>query len=436
MVVIYTPNITPRIQYACKIIFHVVLRVSYRIIDDLSEFNQTKGLRIVYNGPKLKDVVWISAESLLLEEDIYDFRSSIRIGKWEDTPVIFKNDDGNIPFDIFSAVFYLLSRYEEYLPIKRDKYTRFKTSESILYKIKACDIPLVDLWCIKLAEQLNIESPLLKNTGKQSRFLLTIDIDHAWKYKNYAILPTLRKWLGYIVRLDFKSLKEVLSIQRGVKKDPADVYEYIASLTGSLKEKVLYFMLLGNGYGHDKSPSIKTKEYQDLIRMLENGKNIGIHPSYRSNGSMRILKKEYTKLCEVIGKKIEFSRQHYLKLDFPNTYDNLVSLGVRSDFSMGFSDTVGFRAGIARPFPFFNLVQNKAQSLIVVPFMVMDVTLQSYMELTPDKAIDKIKEIYTRTYQVGGRFVALWHNTSLTEQEVWNGWRKVFEELIKTPSHV
>ena len=436
MVVIYTPNITPRIQYACKIIFHVVLRVSYRIIDDLSEFNQTKGLRIVYNGPKLKDVVWISAESLLLEEDIYDFRSSIRIGKWEDTPVIFKNDDGNIPFDIFSAVFYLVSRYEEYLPIKRDKYNRFKTSESILYKIKACDIPLVDLWCIKLAEQLNIESPLLKNTGKQSRFLLTIDIDHAWKYKNYAILPTLRKWLGYIVRLDFKSLKEVLSIQRGVKKDPADVYEYIASLTGSLKEKVLYFMLLGNGYGHDKSPSIKTKEYQDLIRMLENGKNIGIHPSYRSNGSMRILKKEYTKLCEVIGKKIEFSRQHYLKLDFPNTYDNLVSLGVRSDFSMGFSDTVGFRAGIARPFPFFNLVQNKAQSLIVVPFMVMDVTLQSYMELTPDKAIDKIKEIYTRTYQVGGRFVALWHNTSLTEQEVWNGWRKVFEELIKTPSHV
>ncbi|MCG8702127.1 MAG: hypothetical protein MI922_29000, partial [Bacteroidales bacterium] len=393
MVVIYTPNITPRIQYACKIIFHVVLRVSYRIIDDLSEFNQTKGLRIVYNGPKLKDVVWISAESLLLEEDIYDFRSSIRIGKWEDTPVIFKNDDGNIPFDIFSAVFYLVSRYEEYLPIKRDKYNRFKTSESILYKIKACDIPLVDLWCIKLAEQLNIESPLLKNTGKQSRFLLTIDIDHAWKYKNYAILPTLRKWLGCIVRLDFKSLKEVLSIQRGVKKDPADVYEYITSLAGSLKEKVLYFMLLGNGYGHDKSPSIKTKEYQDLIRMLENGKNIGIHPSYRSNGSMRILKKEYTKLCEVIGKKIEFSRQHYLKLDFPNTYDNLVSLGVRSDFSMGFSDTVGFRAGIARPFPFFNLVQNKAQSLIVVPFMVMDVTLQSYMELTPDKAIDKIKEI-------------------------------------------
>jgi len=39
----------------------------------------------------------------------------------KDFSAFFKSE-GDYPFDIFSAVFYLLSRYEEYLPYKKDMY--------------------------------------------------------------------------------------------------------------------------------------------------------------------------------------------------------------------------------------------------------------------------------------------------------------------------
>ena len=37
-------------------------------------------------------------------------------------------------FDVFSASFYLVSRYEEYLPYVKDMYERFQAENSLAYK--------------------------------------------------------------------------------------------------------------------------------------------------------------------------------------------------------------------------------------------------------------------------------------------------------------
>ena len=96
---------------------------------------------------------------------------------------------------------------------------------------------------------------------------------------------------------------------------------------------------------------------------------------------------------------------------------------------MGFAEVIGFRAGIARPFPYFNLPLNKEEKFTIVPFMAMDRSLQKYMKQPPEKALELFKELIETTKSVGGRFVSLWHNTSLSEKYGWEGWRYVFEEL-------
>jgi hypothetical protein len=68
--------------------------------------------------------------------------------------------------------------------------------------------------------------------------------------------------------------------------------------------------------------------------------------------------------------------------------------------------------------------------LTIVPFQVMDGTLRQYLHLPPDKALDVIRTLVKATRKAGGLFVSVWHNTSLTEANGWEGWRRVFEETL------
>ncbi len=82
---------------------------------------------------------------------------------------------------------------------------------------------------------------------------------------------------------------------------------------------------------------------------------------------------------------------------------------------MGFPDEPGFRAGIARPFYFYDVPKDNPTRVRIVPFQVMDGTLFQYKNLDPASAHEVIARLIHETKQVGGLFVSLWHNTSLLE---------------------
>ena len=71
---------------------------------------------------------------------------SIEMASWEELPVFFTVDKGSeLTFDPFALVFYLVSRYEEYLPFQPDEHGRFPATASLAYRERFLDIPLVDL---------------------------------------------------------------------------------------------------------------------------------------------------------------------------------------------------------------------------------------------------------------------------------------------------
>jgi hypothetical protein len=131
------------------------------------------------------------------------------------------------------------------------------------------------------------------------------------------------------------------------------------------------------------------------------------------------------------GQPVIRSRQHYLKIRFPETYQDLLQAGIREEYSLGFADRVGYRAGIAIPFRFFDLRENTPTQLMVYPFEVMDTTLRQYMKLDPTQATQLIQKLIDTTREVGGTFISLWHNESLSEWKAWRGWSSVYRELIQ-----
>jgi hypothetical protein len=125
------------------------------------------------------------------------------------------------------------------------------------------------------------------------------------------------------------------------------------------------------------------------------------------------------------------SRQHYLMLSFPHTYQQLQKLGIREDYSMGYAANSGFRAGTFTPFRFYDLTTECETTLVIHPFAVMDVTLRHYLKLTPDDALERIKQLIDKVRKVDGTFTSLWHNESLSEHGVWKGWRGIFEGMVE-----
>jgi len=60
----------------------------------------------------------------------------------------------------------------------------------------------------------------------------------------------------------------------------------------------------------------------------------------------------------------------------------------------------------------------------------MDGTLRDYKNLNADDSIITIKKLIDEVKAVEGTFISLWHNESLSDQNRWTGWRRVYEEMI------
>jgi hypothetical protein len=61
----------------------------------------------------------------------------------------------------------------------------------------------------------------------------------------------------------------------------------------------------------------------------------------------------------------------------------------------------------------------------------MDGTLNQYMKLTPEQATQKIDELINEVKKVGGTFMPLWHNSTLTNEDEWKGWLDVYIKMVE-----
>jgi hypothetical protein len=193
---------------------------------------------------------------------------------------------------------------------------------------------------------------------------------------------------------------------------------------------LLFFILLGDFSQYDRNVPHQNRYMQELIKFLDDMGEAGIHPSYASHRRVEDLKKEILRLSTILHRDIAISRQHFLKFSLPETYQRLIECEITDDYSMGYAELPGFRAGIASSFNFYDLDLETETPLRVHPISIMDGTLKDYMGLQPDEAIEVIKMQLNKVKAVNGLFIAVWHNESFAENKRWKGWRTVYELML------
>ena len=286
----------------------------------------------------------------MIEDSI--IRHKIDFCEWEGLPAFFKTSkEADIQFDIFAASFYLVSRYEEYLLYDPDKHNRFTSEQSIATEGGFLEDPIVDQWAYKLVDKIKEKFPSFEINPKGFEFVPTFDIDNAYAYKNKGVYRAILGTLKSLITLNYSDVKDRFSVYFKVKKDPYDIYDRVFSILDEWPNTI-WFALVGKYGRYDRNVSIQNPEMRNLLVRIRNRFNVGIHPSYYSGTNIDRVRGEVSNIVWAIDKEVMSSRQHYLRLFFPTTYSNLISLGIKEDYSMGYSNHSGFRAGTCTPILF------------------------------------------------------------------------------------
>jgi hypothetical protein len=425
---VYTPHITNRCKYIFQVVFETVLKLPFELTNDVHLFESHLGPKINYSNRKFDEEFFIKKHDLLDQIGILD--QDIHFSQWNGLPIFFKTSEEPIPFDIFSASFYLVSRYEEYLPHIKDHYNRFTAKESLAYKNNFLDKPLINLWLQAFQKQLNLSFPSLNFPHQKFTYLSTIDVDNAYYFLEKGFVRTVASFVKSVFQLDKEMIHYRKNVLLGKKDDPYDTFELQLELNKKYQVEVMYFVLLADYGLNDKNNSVYSRKFQLLIKHLADHAQIGIHPSFASNFNFETLKMEKNRLENIVNKEVFHSRQHFLKLELPKTYRNLNELLVEHDYSMGYASMPGFRASICTPFYFYDLELEKMTHLMVHPFCVMDATFNFYLKYRPEKSLETIKHFVDQVKSVNGQFVSLWHNEAWSDYKEWKGWKHLYQNMI------
>ncbi len=408
---IFAKEKSNRLLYTCDFIFTQFCNLPYGIIETEQDFIDCPGSKINYSHqPLCNEEIHIQPSGFLNETSHRSFIPDV--DKTNDVPVLFpvkSNRKTTYHFDIFSAVFYMLSRYEEYNNKAKDKYGRFPAKESLAYKNSFLHLPVVDIWLTELIKQFAIQNSQFR-FHKKTTVSFTYDADIAYAYKGREMLRQAGSALKDVVRINPYNLAQRTAVLAGYLEDPFDTYHYIK--TESINP-VFFFLLSERKTKYDRNINPKKPVLQSLIKDVKTWCPVGIHPSFYSSEKERKLVSEKKIFELIVGDEITKSRQHYLKFRMPQTYRHLLRNGITEDYSMSFAETPGFRAGTCTPFYFFDVEKDETSELKLFPACIMESTFRDDIIIPVKEALPYFKQYFEEVNKVNGHFISIWHNDTL-----------------------
>jgi hypothetical protein len=427
---VYSSHITPRLQYIIEFISKELFDEPIRITSDRDAFIGTTEPKMNYSGDETGgDEFFIQSTPLLFESHIAP--REIECFELNYHKAFFETS-GDFPFDIFAASFYLISRYEEYLPHPKDEYGRYAHTHSLASKEGFLHMPLVNIWLQEFKKALVKKYPGLVFRYGSFKFIPTYDIDMAWSFLHKGWIRNAGALVRDLVHGEWSQVSRRIQVLRGVRKDPWDAYEWLDSLHLYCRMKAYYFFLVARKQkGVDRNIPPETPAMQELIRYHSSGYRVGVHPSWQSGDQEGLLKEELEWVELVTDQKIIRSRQHFIRFSLPDTYRRLIQCGVEQDFSMGYGSTNGFRASVASSFYWYDLEKNQPTSLRLFPFCFMDANAFYEQKYTAGRAMNELMQYYHLIRKVNGLMVTIWHNSFLGTDPRFAGWRDAYEIFLK-----
>jgi len=254
---VYVPILTPRIKYIFNFIFNEVLKTEVGFSSNLSEFKSSALPKISYADQPVANEVFFKNSDLLLGHSIT--RPTIKTTAFGDMIVPFAVDRSALPFDVFAASFYFVSRYEEYLPYEPDCNESFPPERSLQNKLKLLSIPVVDAWALILKNILLKHYPNLFFAKKTYSFVPLICMYPA----SEKVLPD---WISLSLRY-FRKVRGTLF--KAYKEDDAAnaLLTSALDLNAQYNLKSLFFFKPAQQFDHECDGSMQLpNSYLELLK--------------------------------------------------------------------------------------------------------------------------------------------------------------------------
>jgi len=426
-IVVFSAGNSNRLKYVLDWLLKERLQLGYTIVNDEQDVRNLPFF--ISYGKVLPNSYSIPDTSLLWQTGIS--QCDPQTGTWQEIPTLFQVKDTGykIPFDLFSAIFYLLSRYEEYYPFTPDKHGRYPAPCSILYKKGCLQRPIINEWVFAFRKQLHTVAGI---DIQPLHFLYqpTYDIDMAYSHLYKGVGRIVGAYVRALLKGDVKQINERTQVLKNRQKDPYDSFRWLRQLHKEYGYKPVYFILsAARTTAYDKNIHPHHPAMMRVIKNLAKEGTIGIHPSYYSMHH-DTLGKEKKMLEDISAHKTHLSRQHYIKIKTPDTWRLLIKNGIADDYSMGYGTHLGFRAGTGNSFLWYDIEQETITSLRIHPFCFMDTTAHYENKLSVSEAFAKLNEMSRRLEQTGSTLITVFHNFSLGTANEWKGWRQAYENFM------
>ena len=274
--------------------------------------------------------------------------------------------------------------------------------------------------------------------GFQFIACLTHDIDH----------PSLRRhkfdhtMFGFLYRAILGSLFEVLRGRRslrslltnwaaalklplvhlGLAKDFWHVFDDYAKLEGGLRSSFFLIPFKGRPgrMEHGSAPGRRAAPYGaseiagHLRKLISTGCEFGLHgiDAWVDTPSGR---EELEEIRQITGKQNIGVRMHWLYFDQESPV-KLEKAGVDYDATVGFNETIGYRAGTSQVYK-----PLAATRLLELPLHIMDTALffPTYLDLSPREPSKRVDRIIDHAVQHGGTVTVNWHDRSIVPERLW-----------------
>lgn len=428
--IVYSHTATPRLQYVVNFLseyYHTPVRL---VFDEEKYLAHPDAHRINYSYHRLRpDEVWIHPHALL-------FESAVRPVKAEcfehNGYKAFFKAEGDAAFDLLAAVFYLITRYEEYGPHPKDEYGRYAHHASVAFREGFLHLPLINIWLEDFRRLLQEKLSGLRLPPSVFRFQPTYDIDIAWSFKAKGRKRNGGALIKLFLTGKWRSMAHRISVIRGTRQDPFDAYDWMDELHHQTGLQPLYFFLVAEEKGkYDKNIDITQPDFIALIKDAASKYKIGLHPSWASGDHPQLLAREKGWLEKTIEQKVTASRQHYIRFQLPETYRRLLAAGITDDYSMGYATVNGFRASFAGSFYWYDLKEERQTALRLHPYCFMDANAFFEEKKSPGEALHEMITYYQNVRAVGGEMIVIWHNPFLGTDPLFDGWKETYEQFVK-----
>lgn len=179
----------------------------------------------------------------------------------------------------------------------------------------------------------------------------------------------------------------------------------------------------------DPDYDVRTEKIRNLLRnLLNEGCQLGLHPSYDSWNSAEKLQQERDYLQKAAGHPISICRQHWLMFSWHQTWAAQEAAGLRLDMTLGFNDRPAFRNGAALRFHPWSENKNAPMSIEAIPLVLMDSHLYDYQQFTDEERFAVLANWIDEIKRVKGTATVVWHQRVMSRDY---GWYKSYEKLLE-----